>query len=140
MNYVGMADPQALPLAVAAFDAVRLLGMPECDVHLAHAAVYLSLAPKSNAVYVARQLADADVKSSPAEPVPLHIRNAPTQLMRQLDYGKGYVYAHDTEEKVARMPCLPEKLRGRRYYLPTEQGEEAKAKRRLEELIAFKEG
>ena len=136
---VGMADSAALPLAVSAFEAVKLLGMPECDVHLAHAVVYLSLAPKSNAVYVARGLADADVKAAPAEPVPLHLRNAPTQLMKQLDYGKGYQYAHDAPEKLTKMHCLPESLKGRRYYRPTEQGEEAKAKKRLEEILEWKD-
>lgn len=135
---VGMADSSALQVAVAAYQACHFLGMPECDVHLAHAVVYLSMAPKSNALYKACLSSREDVRKMPAEPVPLQICNAPTDLMKELDYGKGYVYAHDTEEKLSRMKCLPEALEGRRYYCPTEQGKEKKVKERLEEILAWK--
>lgn len=137
---VGMADSHALQVAVAAYQACHFLGMPECDVHLTHAAVYLSMAPKSNALYMACESCKADIKELPAEPVPLWICNAPTALMKEMDYGKGYVYAHDTEEKVARMQCLPDALAGRRYYLPGEEGQEKQAKERLDEILAWKKG
>ncbi len=136
---VGMADPQALPLAVSVYQACHFLGMPECDVHLTHAAVYLSMAPKSNALYTACEDAKRDVRELPAEPVPLQICNAPTGLMKELDYGKGYVYAHDTQEKLSRMKCLPESLNGRRYYLPSEEGQEKRVKERLEQILRWKE-
>ena len=136
---VGMADPQALPLAVSVYQACHFLGMPECDVHLTHAAVYLSMAPKSNALYTACEDAKRDVRELPAEPVPLQICNAPTGLMKGLDYGKGYVYAHDTQEKLSRMKCLPESLNGRRYYLPSEEGQEKRVKERLEQILRWKE-
>ena len=136
---VGMADPQALPLAVSVYQACHFLGMPECDVHLTHAAVYLSMAPKSNALYTACEDAKRDVRELPAEPVPLQICNAPTGLMKELDYGKGYVYAHDTQEKLSRMKCLPEGLNGRRYYLPSEEGQEKRVKERLEQILRWKE-
>lgn len=136
---VGMADSFALQTAVAAYQACHFLGMPECDVHLAHAVVYLSMAPKSNALYRACTSCRKDVKELPAEPVPLQICNAPTELMKELDYGKGYVYAHDTEEKLSRMKCLPESLEGRRYYEPTEQGQEKQVKERLEKIRKWKE-
>lgn len=135
---VGMADSNALQVAVAAYQACHFLGMPECDVHLAHAAVYLSMAPKSNAVYKACSLCKADIQSLPAEPVPLHICNAPTELMKELHYGEGYVYAHDTKEKLAKMQCLPDALAGRRYYRPTEEGQEKQMKERLEEILEWK--
>jgi len=135
---VGMADSQALQLAVAAYQACHFLGMPECDVHLAHAVVYLSMAPKSNALYMACEDCKADIRELPAEPVPLHICNAPTALMRELDYGKGYIYAHDTEEKLAKMQCLPEALAGRRYYRPGDQGQEKQVRERLEEILEWK--
>ena len=135
---VGMADSQALQVAVAAYQACHFLGVPECDVHLAHAVVYLSMAPKSNALDRACIACREDVRNLPAEPVPLQIRNAPTGLMKDLHYGEGYIYAHDTEEKMARMQCLPDSLVGRRYYEPTTQGAEAKAKERLEEILAWK--
>lgn len=135
---VGMADSNALQVAVAVFQACHFLGMPECDVHLAHAVVYLSMAPKSNALYRACEECKADIKELPAEPVPLQICNAPTNLMKELDYGKGYIYAHDTEEKIAKMDCLPETLMGRRYYQPTEQGQEKQVKERLEEILRWK--
>lgn len=135
---VGMADPGALQLAVNVYQACHFLGMPECDVHLTHAVVYLSMAPKSNALYRACERCKADVKDMPAEPVPLQIRNAPTKLMQELHYGEGYQYAHDTEEKLTRMQCLPDSLAGRRYYEPTTQGQEARVKERLEEILAWK--
>ncbi len=137
---VGMADSHALQLAVAAYQACHFLGMPECDVHLAHAVVYLSMAPKSNAVYQALGECRADVRELPAEPVPLQICNAPTDLMKQLDYGKGYQYAHDTEEKLTKMPCLPDSLADRRYYRPTSQGEEQRVKERLEAILKWRKG
>ena len=132
---VGMADSNALPLAVSVYQACHFLGMPECDVHLAHAAVYLSMAPKSNALYTVCLDCKKDIRA----PVPLQIRNAPTQLMQDLHYGEGYIYAHDTKEKLSRMKCLPEELAGRRYYQPTEEGAEAAVKRRLEEILCWKE-
>ena len=135
---VGLADSNALKLAVAAYQACHFLGMPECDVHLAHAVVYLSMAPKSNAVYKAVGEAKRDIHDSPAEPVPLQIRNAPTKLMKELDYGKGYQYAHDTEEKLTRMTCLPDSLIGTRYYRPTEQGREKAVKEKLEQILKWK--
>ena len=136
---VGLADPRALELAVAAFQAAHMIGMPECSVHLTQAAVYLSLAPKSNALYVAYESAKRDALEHMAEPVPLQIRNAPTALMKELGYGSDYKYAHDFEEKVTDMQCLPDALAGRRYYLPTEQGTEAKFKQRLESIRAWRE-
>ena len=135
---VGMADPQALNLAINVYQACHFLGMPECDVHLTHLVTYLSLAPKSNACYVACEAAKRDIREMPAEPVPLQIRNAVTGLMKDLDYGKGYQYAHDAEEKLTDMKCLPESLQGRQYYQPTDQGAEAAAKKRFEEIKAWK--
>ncbi len=135
---VGLADPHALPMAVSVYQACHFLGMPECDVHLTHAVVYLSMAPKSNALYAACERAKEDVRSSPAEPVPLQIRNAPTRLMKEAGYGAGYQYAHDHEEKLTRMVCLPDALAGRRYYLPTDQGQEDRIRERLEEILRWK--
>ena len=135
---IGMADSHALPLAISVFEACHKLGMPECDVHLTHAVVYLSMAPKSNALYMACEHAKADIRSRPADPVPLQIRNAPTRLMKELDYGKGYEYAHDTEEKLTRMVCLPDALEGTRYYLPGDQGEEKAVHSRLDDILAWK--
>lgn len=135
---VGLADSNALLIAVAAYQACHFLGMPECDVHLAHAVVYLSMAPKSNAVYMAVGAAKRDIHDSPAEPVPLQIRNAPTKLMKELDYGKGYQYAHDTEEKLTKMQCLPDSLAGKRYYRPTNQGREQKIGERLQKILEWK--
>ena len=135
---VGMADSQALSVAVAAYQACHFLGMPECDVHLSHAVVYLSMAPKSNALYTAVENCKRDVKNGQAEPVPLQLRNAPTRLMKDLEYGKDYEYAHDTEEKLTRMECLPESLAGTVYYHPTDQGDEAKVKDRLQEIKEWK--
>lgn len=135
---VGMADSQALPLAISVYQACHFLGMPECDVHLTHAVVYLSMAPKSNALYQACEACKKDVREQPAEPVPLQICNAPTKLMKDLHYGEGYIYAHDTEEKLSRMQCLPDALKERRYYHPTLQGQERKVKERLQEILAWK--
>lgn len=135
---VGLADPRALELAVAAYQACHFIGMPECSVHLTQATVYLSLAPKSNAIYRAYETARRDAISQLAEPVPLAIRNAPTRLMKELDYGKGYQYAHDAAEKLTGMQCLPDSLLGKIYYEPTEQGLEAKYKARLEFIKDWK--
>lgn len=136
---VGLADPRALELSVAAFQACHLIGMPECSVHLTEAVVYNALAPKSNAMEVAYMEAAADANRSIAEPVPLHIRNAPTKLMKELDYGKGYVYAHDTEDKIADMECLPDNLRGRQYYHPGDQGFEPRFRDRYEAIRKWRE-
>lgn len=136
---VGLADPRALELAVAAYQACHFIGMPECTVHLTQAAVYLALAPKSNALYLAYECAKKDARDQLAEPVPLVIRNAPTRLMQELDYGKGYQYAHDAEDKLTNMQCLPDSLLGREYYQPTEQGLEARYKARLEQIKKWKE-
>ena len=136
---VAMADNQALPLAVAAYQACHFLGMPECNVNLSHAVIYLSMAPKSNTAYVAYEEAKKDAQDMLAEPVPLNIRNAPTGLMKELHYGEGYVYAHDTKAKMARMQCLPDSLTGRTYYRPTEEGQEKHTKKRLEEIRRWKE-
>ena len=135
---VGLADPRALELAVAAFQACHLIGMPECSVHLTQAVVYLSLAPKSNALYMAYENAKRDAVTQLAEPVPLHIRNAPTKLMKELGYGKGYQYAHDAVDKLTDMRCLPDSLLGKVYYEPTEQGLESRFKERLEQIKAWK--
>ncbi|MCI9540818.1 MAG: replication-associated recombination protein A [Lachnospiraceae bacterium] len=137
---VGMADSNALQVAVASYQACHFLGMPECDVHLAHAVVYLAMAPKSNALYMACNACKKDIKEFPAEPVPLHICNAPTTLMQDLHYGEGYIYAHNTEEKMARMQCLPDALAGHSYYQPTTQGKEKQVKERLEEIEKWKNG
>jgi len=135
---VGMADSRAIEVAVSAYHACHFNGMPECDVNLTHAVVYLSMAPKSNALYVACENAKRDIRKMPAEPVPLHIRNAPTKLMKELSYGKGYVYAHDTEEKLTKMTCLPDSLNGREYYVPTTQGSEMRVKEKLDAIKKWK--
>ena len=129
---VGNADPRALELTLAAKDAVDFLGMPEANTALAQAVVYLSAAPKSNAVYIAYGRAAADATRDVAAPVPLHLRNAPTRLMKELGYGEGYQYAHDEPEGVAAMSCLPDHLAGRTYYKPTDRGIEARIKEALE--------
>ncbi|MCC7417637.1 MAG: replication-associated recombination protein A [Acidobacteria bacterium] len=129
---IGNADPQALTVAVAAREAVHFVGLPEGNTALAQAAIYLATAPKSNAVYAAYVAAAADASKDVAEPVPLVLRNAPTGLMRDLDYGKGYRYAHDEEEAVAGTICLPPALEGRKYYRPSERGFEKEIKRRLD--------
>lgn len=135
---VGLADPHALEIAVSAYQACHFIGMPECSVHLTQAVVYMSLAPKSNALYMAYETAKKDALKELAEPVPLVIRNAPTKLMKELNYGKGYQYAHDTEEKLTNMQCLPDSLKGKEYYKPTEQGLEAKYKAKLEQIKNWK--
>lgn len=135
---VGMADPQALPLCVAAYQACHFNGMPECSVNLTQAVIYLSMAPKSNSSYVAYETAKEDAQAMLSEPVPLVIRNAPTTLMQKLHYGDGYIYAHDTEEKLAHMTCLPESLKDRKYYHPTASGSEAAVQKRLAEIEAFR--
>ena len=137
---VGLADPNALLLADAVWNACHNLGVPECNVHLTQIVVYLALAPKSNAMEEAYLRAAKDAQEMMAEPVPLQIRNAPTRLMKNLDYGKGYTYAHDTDEKIAKMSCLPEKLEGRRYYTPTGLGREANMKARLAAVRDWREG
>ncbi|MDO4297166.1 MAG: replication-associated recombination protein A [Lachnospiraceae bacterium] len=137
---VGIADPQALQVAVSTYQACHFLGMPECDVNLTQAVVYLSMSPKSNALYRACEAAKEDIRKLPAEPVPLQICNAPTNLMKELHYGEGYVYAHSTEEKLTRMQCLPDSLAGKRYYQPTSEGKEKQVKERLEEILAWKRG
>jgi putative ATPase len=121
---IGLADSNALLLAVSVYNACHYLGMPECGVHLTHAVVYLALAPKSNALYVAEGEAKYDISAHPSLPVPLHIRNGVTQLMKDVGYGKGYKYAHNYENKITDMPCLPENLKDRKYYRPTKQGRE----------------
>jgi putative ATPase len=137
---VGLADPNALLLATTVWDACHNLGVPECNVHLTQIVVYLSLAPKSNAMESTYLRAARDAQTRMAEPVPLHIRNAPTRLMKELDYGKGYTYAHDTDEKIARMSCLPESLKGRKYYEPSGLGAEARIKARLKAVRDWREG
>ena len=129
---VGNADPQALVVAVAAREAAHFIGMPEGNTALAQAAIYLATAPKSNAVYTAYNAAAADAHQQAADPVPLHLRNAPTKLMKQLDYGKGYQYAHEEQDAIAAMDCLPPALAGRKYYRPTGRGFEKEIKRRLD--------
>ncbi len=129
---VGIADPQALVIAMAARDALHFIGMPEANTALAQSCLYLATAPKSNAVYAAYNAAAESATQDAAEPVPLHLRNAPTRLMKSLDYGRGYQYAHDQPDAVAAMDCLPERLQGRRFYQPTERGFEKEIKRRLD--------
>ena len=135
---IGLADPKALEIAVAAYQACHFIGMPECSVHLTQAVVYMSIAPKSNALYMAYEYAKRDAAKMLAEPVPLVIRNAPTKLMQELNYGKGYQYAHDTADKLTNMQCLPDSLLGTTYYNPTTQGLEARVKARLEEIKRWK--
>jgi len=135
---IGLAAPEALNLCLSARDAMHFLGAPEGDLALAQAVVYLALAPKSNAVYTAYGEVLADIEARPAEPVPLHLRNAPTRLMKELDYGKDYQYAHDIEGKVAAMECLPPSLANRRYYQPTNEGREKLLAQRMEEIARLK--
>ena len=135
---VGNADPAALTVVVAAKDALQFIGMPEGNTALAQAVTYLATAPKSNAVYAAYNQAAADAHADVAEPVPLHLRNAPTRLMRELDYGRGYRYAHDDPDAVTGMDCLPSSLSGRRYYRPTSRGFEKEIARRLDAWIELK--
>ncbi len=131
---IGMADPQALAVTIAARDAIDFLGMPEGGLALAEAVVYLALAPKSNALYAAYNQVRDDIENTAAEPVPLHLRNAPTGLMKSVGYGKGYQYAHDLESKVADMQCLPDNLRDRVYYRPTPEGAEREFAERLKQI------
>jgi putative ATPase len=135
---IGLAEPNALALCMAARDAVDFIGMPEGNLALAQAIVYLCAAPKSNALYTAYGAVLQDVEQTAAEPVPLHLRNAPTGLMKNLGYGKGYQYAHDAEDKVADMQCLPDGLRNRTYYHPTNEGVEKRIRERLEEIKRLK--
>ena len=131
---IGMADSRALQVAVAAYQACHFIGMPECSVHLTHAVTYMSLAPKSNAIDLAYIKASADARERMAEPVPLPLRNAPTKLMKELDYGKGYQYAHDTKDKLTNLQCLPDSLLRRSYYEPTDQGMELRVKERMQAI------
>ena len=135
---IGMADSQALQVAVAAYQACHFLGMPECDVHLTHAVTYLAMAPKSNALYTACEECKRDVKERRDEPVPLQLRNAPTGLMKELHYGEGYQYAHDHEDKLTAMQCLPDSLKDRQYYQPTQEGAEKAVKERLQAVREWK--
>ena len=135
---IGMADSRALEICVVAYQACHFLGMPECNVHLTHAVTYLSLSPKSNALYMAYGAAKEDAVHMLSEPVPLQIRNAPTSLMKDLHYGEGYQYAHDTQEKLTNMKCMPESLKGREYYHPTIQGSEARVSKRLQDIKEWK--
>lgn len=135
---IGLADTNALNVAINVYQACHFIGMPECNVHLTEAVIYMSLAPKSNACDVAYRLASSDAKNTLAEPVPLVIRNAPTKLMKDLNYGKGYQYAHDTKDKLTNMECLPPSLKGREYYKPGIQGNEARFKQRLEKIKEWK--
>ena len=135
---VGLADPHAIEIAVAAYHACHFIGMPECSVNLTQAVVYMSMAPKSNSMELAYMNARHDALKHLAEPVPLAIRNAPTKLMKELNYGKGYIYAHDTKDKIANLQCLPDSLIGKEYYVPTEQGLEIKYKEKLQKIKDWK--
>jgi len=135
---IGLAAPEALNLCLSAKDAMHFLGHPEGELALAQAVVYLALAPKSNAIYTAYGAVLADIEATAAEPVPLHLRNAPTKLMKELDYGKDYEYAHDVEGRVADMECLPAGLAGRRYYHPTNEGREKLLAQRMDEISRIK--
>ncbi|MBQ3646771.1 MAG: replication-associated recombination protein A [Synergistaceae bacterium] len=135
---VGLAEPSALSMAVAAYQACHFIGMPECSVHLAQVVIHLSISPKSNSVDVAYNSARNDALKNLAEPVPLHLRNAPTKLMRELEYGKNYKFAHDYDERITNMQCLPENLIGHEYYKPTEHGIEIRYKNRLEQIKEWK--
>jgi len=135
---IGMADSQALQVAVAAYQACHFIGVPECDVNLTHAVTYLSMAPKSNALYRACEECKKDIRERMAEPVPLQLRNAPTGLMEELHYGEGYEYAHNMEHKLSKMQCMPDSLKDRVYYDPTNEGEEAAVAERLQEIREWK--
>jgi len=137
---IGLAAPEALNLCLSARQTMEFLGSPEGDLALAEAVVYLAMAPKSNSVYVAYAAVQQDIETTRQEPVPLHLRNAPTRLMKELDYGKGYLYAHDEADKVADMDCLPPSLAGRRYFEPTQEGREKQLSQRLEELRKIRQG
>jgi len=135
---IGLAAPEALNLCLSAKDAMHFLGHPEGELALAQAVVYLALAPKSNAVYTAYNTVRGDIEATAAEPVPLHLRNAPTRLMKELDYGRDYQYAHDVEGRVADMECLPPSLAGRIYYQPTSEGREKLLAQRMDEIARIK--
>lgn len=135
---IGLADPRALEIAVAAYQACHFIGMPECSVHLTEAVIYMSMVPKSNSVYMAYESAKKDALSQLAEPVPLVIRNGVTKLMRDLDYGKDYQYAHNAADKLTNMQCLPDSLQGKEYYRPTAEGVEGRFKDRLEQIKKWK--
>ena len=135
---IGLADTNALNVAVNVYHACHFIGMPECNVHLAEAVIYMSLAPKSNSCYNAYMFASSDARKMLAEPVPLVIRNAPTKLMKELNYGKGYQYAHDTEDKLTNMECMPPSLKGKTYYNPNTQGNEIRFKERLDAIKKWK--
>jgi putative ATPase len=137
---IGLAAPEALNLTLSAREAMEFLGSPEGDLALGEAVVYLALAPKSNALYTAYGQVLGDIEHTRAEPVPLHLRNAPTGLMRSIGYGKGYQYAHDEEDRVADMDCLPDSLKGRKYYQPTSEGREKLLAQRMEEIRKIREG
>jgi putative ATPase len=137
---IGLAAPEALNLCLSAKQAMEFLGSPEGDLALAEAVVYLALAPKSNSVYTAYGAVQQEIEHTRQEPVPLHLRNAPTRLMKELDYGKGYRYAHDEEGRVADMDCLPDSLKGRRYYKPTQEGREKLLAQRIEEIRRIRSG
>ena len=137
---IGLAAPEALNLTLSAKEAIDFLGSPEGDLALAEAVVYLCLAPKSNSVYTAYGAVQREVEETRQEPVPLHLRNAPTKLMKELDYGKGYRYAHNEEGKVADMDCLPDSLKGRSYYYPTQEGREKLLAQRMEEIRRIRAG
>jgi putative ATPase len=136
---ISLADPHALEICIAARDALDFMGLPEGGLALAHAAVYLAIAPKSNALYLAYGAVKRDVEETAADPVPLHLRNAPTRLMKELGYGAGYKYAHDFDDKVTDMECLPENLKGKQWYFPTEEGVEKRIRERLAAVRAKKE-
>ncbi len=135
---IGLAAPEALNLCLSAKEAIDFLGSPEGDLALAQAVVYLCLAPKSNAVYTAYGAVQAEIEHTRQEPVPLHLRNAPTRLMKELDYARGYRYAHNEEGRVADMDCLPDSLKGRSYYQPTQEGREKQLAARMEEIRRIK--
>jgi putative ATPase len=137
---IGLAAPEALNLCLSARQTMEFLGSPEGDLALVEAVVYLAMAPKSNSVYTAYAAVQTDIENTRQEPVPLHLRNATTKLMKDLDYGKGYKYAHDEEDKVGDMDCLPHSLMGRRYFEPTQEGREKQLAQRLEELRRIREG
>ena len=137
---IGLAAPEALNLCLSAKEAIDFLGSPEGDLALAEAVVYLCLAPKSNSVYTAYGAVQQEVEETRQEPVPLHLRNAPTRLMKELGYAKGYRYAHDEEDRVADMECLPDSLRGRSYYHPTQEGREKQLAQRMEEIRRIRAG
>lgn len=135
---IGLADLNALKLANDTYSACHYIGMPECTLALSQAVIYMSLAPKSNSVYVAYEKAKKDAKETFAEPVPMQIRNAPTKLMKEAGYSKGYIYAHDTKDKIANLQCLPDNLKDQRYYLPNNQGYEQALKERLDKILTWK--